>query len=93
MVKDGKDTSQGALMSACSVKVKHFYGAAHHDCFLINFVDQWRALSEEEKSQYEEIAREDRERYDEECAVSNYDIRRVKNLDVIDFCRFETRRP
>ncbi len=85
MVKDGKDTSQGALMSACSVKVKYFCGALIMVAFFINFVDQWRALSEDEKSKYEEIAREDRERYDEECAVSKYDIRRVKNSHVIEF--------
>jgi len=32
---------------------------------------QWKSLSEVEKEKYEDLAREDRARYSEECAVSS----------------------
>lgn len=34
------------------------------------FVPQWKSLDEHERAKYEDLALEDKERYQEECAVS-----------------------
>jgi len=56
MIKEGKDTSLGAIVSLVSIK--------------------WKALSDSERERYEKLAREDRTRYDAECAARDEEVYR-----------------
>lgn len=77
LIKEGKDTSLGVLVSAVSAKVRLNFYLLQLTAFSVldyhgphAYISQWRTLSEADRDYYEGLASEDRERYRRECAVS-----------------------
>lgn len=67
MIKDGKDTALGNIVSAVSIKVAVV--SLQVDRSDLSVLLQWKALTVDERAYYEELANADKRRYDRECAV------------------------